>query len=68
MKFNGYVCDRCGANYTKNTTRDGDKLYVGVGILDLKNHVKRFDLCDNCLTLVIKYLTETNPQREVRSD
>lgn len=50
MKFNGYKCDACGRFYEKNEEKDKNGIPVtGIGLLNTKLGVTRYDLCDDCI-------------------
>lgn len=56
MKLNGYQCDRCGSYYEKNETLDCGKKAIGIAITRLDGTIRRYDLCDDCLTDVLDLL------------
>lgn len=66
MKLNGYKCDACGKFYEKNEERDKNGVPItGIGILNTKLGVTRYDLCDECLKKVHHVLSATNSLSDV---
>lgn len=61
-KLHGFRCDRCGAEYDKNRSKnDRDKTgynVIGFAFVNTAKQLDRYDLCDDCinkLQLWIKY-------------
>lgn len=66
MKLNGYKCDACGKFYEKNSEKDKSGIPVtGIGILNVKLGVTRYDLCDECIKRVLSVLRPANSQVNV---
>lgn len=66
MKFNGYKCDACGRFYEKNEEKDKNGIPVtGIGLLNTKLGVTRYDLCDDCIKRVLGTLYPANARGDV---
>lgn len=68
MKFSGFRCDRCGRFYQKNELVSDGRTLIAVGLIDLKNNLKRYELCDDCLNNVFRFLEEPVSGSEVRNE
>lgn len=66
MKVNGYQCDSCGEFYEKNFMKDkNDVIATGIGVLNVKLGVTRYDLCDDCLRRVLGALCPPNSRGDI---
>lgn len=66
MKLNGYKCDACSKFYEKNSEKDKNGIPVtGIGFLNTKLGVTRYDLCDECIKKVRSVLCPENSRKNV---
>lgn len=66
MRLNGYKCDACGKFYERNEEKDKNGLpATGIGILNIKLGITRYDLCDECLKKVQDIVFPTNNPEDV---
>ena len=53
-KLHGFRCDRCGAEYDKNRSKnDRDKTgynVIGFAFVNTAKQLDRYDLCDKCIS------------------